>query len=239
MALIESRSGDGVVADGRTLVELAFDRLRRDILVGEHPPDAKLGIQELTQRYRIGATPIREALSRLSALGLVRAIGQRGFRVSAISRADLADLVAIRRLIEIEALRLSMARGGDDWEAEIVAALHRLQKFTARSTAAFREGQAEFDTIHKRFHTALIAACGSPRLIELHGTLYDQMFRYRLVMMRSFPRPRILDDSHAELAAKVLGRDVEAAAILLASHLGSTLDIVYPEDANEDRHVQH
>src|SRR5205814_10502142 len=123
----------------RTLIGVGFDLRRHDIWTGTHQPDTKLGIQELAQRYGIGATPIREALSRLSTLGLVRAIGQRGFRVTAISRHDLADIVHTRQLIEAEALRLSMANGGDDWEAAIVAALHRLQEFVSRTKAEFRE----------------------------------------------------------------------------------------------------
>jgi GntR family transcriptional regulator, carbon starvation induced regulator len=232
MALIEPRNG-AVPADSRTLAEAAFELLRRDILIGAHNPDSKLAIHDLTQRYGIGATPMREALSRLSTLGLVRAIGQRGFRVTAVSREDLTDLVRMRCLIEIEALRLSMERGGDDWEADIVATLHRLRKFIDRSTAAFREGQVEFDAIHKQFHRSLIAACGSPRLIALQDTLYDQMYRYRLVMMRSFPRPRDLDDAHAALAEQVLRRDVDAACDILARHLGSTLAFVYPESADD------
>jgi DNA-binding GntR family transcriptional regulator len=213
-----------------TLVERATAALHRDILAGSLAPDAKLRIVELVERYDIGATPIREALSRLCALGYVHAIGNRGFRVRAIGREDLEDIVGTRSIIEVEALRRSMARGGDEWEATIVATLHRLQKFTDRNAAGFWEGQEAFDVVHKGFHTALIAACGLPRLIQMHESLYDQTYRYRQVMFSRFARPRVLDQEHATLARLVLARDTAAACAHLERHLHSTLDYVYPDD---------
>ena len=71
----------------------------------------------------------------------------------------------------------------------------------------------------------------------MQDTLYDQMYRYRLVMMRSFPRPRDLDEAHAQLAERTVRRDVDAACELLASHLGSTLVFVYPEAENDIAHA--
>jgi DNA-binding GntR family transcriptional regulator len=222
-----------------TLVERATDLIHRDILAGALAPGAKLRIHELVDRYDIGATPIREALSRLCAMGYVWAAGNRGFRVQAIGREDLEDIVGTRTIIEVEALRRSIARGGDEWEAAIVATLHQLQKFTARDPAAFWEGHDAFDGVHKRFHTALIAACGLPRLIEMHESLYDQTYRYRQVMFSRFTRPPSLDDEHSALARLVLARDTEAASAHLERHLHSTLDNVYPEMAASREDAVH
>jgi len=166
-----------------TLAERAVTLLQRDILSGALRPGSKLVVADLVDRYGIGATPVREGLSRLVAHGLVSAIGQRGFRVARISQDDLRDITSVRRLVEVEALRLAIAHGRDEWEAGIVASLHRLQLFASRSQEAFREGSAEFDDVHRGFHTALLAACGSPRLLEFHRSLYDQAYRYRRLMM--------------------------------------------------------
>src|SRR5271154_499505 len=72
-----------------TLVEQATSRIHRDILTGAFAPGAKLGIHELSKRYDLGPTPIREALSRLCPRGFVEAAANRGFRVHPISRQDL------------------------------------------------------------------------------------------------------------------------------------------------------
>lgn len=218
-------------SEAATLVEQAVNLIRYDILTGVLSPDTKLGIHELAARYGIGATPIREALSRLTAQGLVKAMMQRGFRVSPISRADLIDIVATRELVELEALRRSMTKGGDAWEAGIVSALYRMEKYTQLDAADLAHRRDEFDTVHKQFHTSLIAACGSTRLLEMQSALYDQAFRYRYLMMGNLiQRPHDLGEVHGVLAHLVLSRDEEKACAELARHLHSTIDFVYPTE---------
>ncbi len=119
--------------DADTLAERAAQRIEADILGGALTPDSRLGIAETAARYRVGATPLREALSRLAARGLVNAIGKRGFRVQSISREDLADIVRIRSVLEREAIRLSIAAGDGPWEGAIVGALHQLKRYIAEN----------------------------------------------------------------------------------------------------------
>jgi len=211
-----------------TLSERAATRVEADILSGALAPDSRLGIAETAARYGVGATPLREALSRLAARGLVIAIGQRGFRVKPISRDDLADIVCIRAVIEREALRLSMALGKSAWEGEIVATLHRLKRFIADNPRAFLEGDSEFDALHKGFHTALIAACGSPRLLAAHSDLYDQAYRYRRLMMASFLDAQAFIREHEGLADMTLQRSETRACVAIGAHIASTLHLVYP-----------
>ena len=73
------------LAAAETLSERASALVEADIVSGALTPGARLGIAETAARYGVGATPLREALSRLAARGLVDAIGKRGFRVKAVS----------------------------------------------------------------------------------------------------------------------------------------------------------
>ena len=218
------------MTDAATLSARAGQAIEADILAGRLAPQARLGIAETAARYGVGATPLREALSRLVARGLVRAEGHRGFKVTAISRADLADIVLIRRAVEREALGLAMARGDSAWEADIVATLHRLKRGIAADPRAFREGDAAFDALHKAFHSALIAACGSPRMMAAQSQLYDEAYRYRRLMMASFHSPEEFLASHERLADLVTARAAGATAEL-ERHIASTLTLVYPEPA--------
>jgi GntR family transcriptional regulator, carbon starvation induced regulator len=214
-----------------TLSERAAALVESDILGNVFAPGARLGIAELADRYQIGATPIREGLSRLVARGLIVAIGQRGFRVAAVSREDLEDITRLRSLIECEALRRSMRLGDGAWEGAIVAALHQLRRYATQNPAGVREGRPDFDGLHKAFHTALIVACGSPRMLQAHSDLYDQAFRYRRVMMRTFEEPGEFIATHEQLAELVIKRQLREAAPKLAAHLASTLALVYPDAA--------
>lgn len=214
-------------AASETLSERATAVVEHDILAGVFHPGERLGIQALSERYGIGATPLREGLSRLVSRGLISAVGQKGFRVASLSQADLVDITEVRIVIETEALGRSIRDGGDDWEAGIVASLHRLVRSVERDPETMREGTPEFDRLHKAFHRALLEACGSERLLRLHDDLYYQAYRYRRTMMSRFADHGAFVEAHRSLAAVVIERDEERAVAELAGHLRQTLQIVY------------
>lgn len=211
-----------------TLTEVAIQRLTNDIVEGVLVPEQKLLIAELKQNYRMGASPLREALARLSSLGFVTFDRRRGFRVAPVSRADLDDITLTRQIVETAALRRAMADGGDDWEVGVVAAYTRLELVVGRCADAGCDA-TELESTHKQFHTALIAGCGSQRLTDLHSIYYDQASRYRQVMLE---RTHALNDfltSHKRLATTVLSRKADEACAMLSEHISITQKMVYPE----------
>src|ERR1700716_3911271 len=216
------------VTEAATLSERAASLVEHDILAGHLAPGARLGIFDLVQRYAIGATPLREGLSRLISRGLIVGVGQRGFRVADVSREDLADITCMRTAVEIEAIRLAIGHGDDAWEAGILSALHQMRRHIERTGNEFREGAADFDRLHKGFHTALLAACGSQRMLNAHSDLYDQAYRYRRVMMRAIGSGKGFVREHRLLADRILARDVAGAQTMLTAHLRSTINFVYP-----------
>ena len=74
-----------------TLAEKAYDALRHDIIRGELPPGRPLRLSDLSERYEMGFSPLREALNRLQAERLVTAESLRGFRVAPLSLDELLD----------------------------------------------------------------------------------------------------------------------------------------------------
>src|SRR3979411_3408233 len=92
-------------SEAGTLSERAATLVEQDILAGRLAPGARLGIHDLVERYEIGATPLREGLSRLISRGLIVGIGQRGFRVADISREDLLAITRQRTRNERRARR--------------------------------------------------------------------------------------------------------------------------------------
>lgn len=221
-------------ADNETLAERATQLLQRDILSGMLPPGGRLGVVELSGRYGIGTTPIREALSRLASRDFIMSSGNRGFSVRPLSPDDLRDVTITRLAVEMEALRLAIRRGDDEWEASVVAALHRLQIYVRRKGSSFGAGGEEFDEVHFLFHSCLIAGCGSSRMCDLAASLYHQAYRYRASMMRQIIDSERFLTRHRLLAEAALGRDQAEAASLLRQHLTSTFKAVYPEeDASE------
>src|SRR5690606_33116032 len=106
----------------------AAAQLRQDILSGVLAPEIKLKVRELTGRYHISASPIREALSQLAASGFVIHKGQRGFHVPPVSIENLIDITESRKIIEAEALRLAIRHASAAWEDEIVASYYLFER---------------------------------------------------------------------------------------------------------------
>ena len=212
-----------------TLTAQAIARIRRDVLVGNLGPASKLRVRELSERYDLGVTPVREALATLGAEGLVHPIYNRGFAVPVLSREDLADITATRRAIETEALRIAIRHGDDEWEAGIRRALRALRNYLKKGARMVDEADDSFDALHLAFHTALISACGSARMIMLHRYLYQQAFRYRAIVMREARHTSSFIEEHTALAKIILNRKAPAAVAALQAHLELTFKAAYPE----------
>jgi DNA-binding GntR family transcriptional regulator len=209
----------------RTLASAVYARVRADILNCDLKPGEKLLIGSLSQRFGVSAASVREALSRLVADGLVHAQDQRGFRVSALSLADLRDLTKTRIEIESSALRLSILRGDRAWETAVRRSWEELLSVPHSPPGDERRQTEEWARMHGRFHTSLVAGCGLNWLMRLRATVYEQSERYRrlsLAVTKSGARDR--DAEHRMIVEATLRRDVEAATAHIATHFERTAD---------------
>ena len=203
----------------KTLSEAAYAALRNDIIAARLAPEQKLRIEELRQQYGTGASPLREALNRLAGEGFVTSAGQRGFRVSPLSLIDLKDITRLRIMLECEAIRESIRSGNDAWEANIVAAFHRLSKVESSRDQEF----SEWELRNQEFHEALIAACKSSWLLRFRRTLFEQHKRYRLISILEHDENRDVGAEHAAIKDAVLNRDIELACRATESHITRTV----------------
>jgi DNA-binding GntR family transcriptional regulator len=214
------------VIPARSIVEAAYGTIRHDILNGTLAPGTKLRFEMLRQRYRVGASTLREALTRLVGEALVTSEEQRGFRVAPISLEDFADLTAMRKMLEVEAMRQSIQLGDDAWEAALVAAFHRLSKVEEKLRDNPNGHQEEWETRNREFHLALIAACPSRWLKHMHAILYQQAERYRRIALGNPVVPRDIHAEHRALHEAALARDVDLACLLGARHIDRTVQVL-------------
>ena len=209
-----------------TLASSVYDMMRQDILKGDLPPGEKLRVEYLRDRYGVGASPIREALNRLSVDGVVMRVDQKGFRVATVSVAELDELIKTRCWLEETAIRESIAAGDDAWEERLVLTFHRLSK-APRSTEQITYAiNPDWEVLHRAFHLALIGACGSRWLISYCEQLNDLADRYRQLAVRvTYPRRNELDEHKAIMDAAV-NRDPDRAVEVLMDHYRRTAEII-------------
>jgi DNA-binding GntR family transcriptional regulator len=210
-----------VAGKGMTISGETYQSLRAGILGGEIPPGGKVRTQMLCQRFGVSLGAVREALSQLMAEGLVIAEAHRGYTVAPISVEDLKDLTRVRVEVETLCLTWSMQAGKLEWESEIIAARHRLTKTYRVDERS--EPSPQWIVAHDAYHTALLSACGSPRLLQIHKALYDQSERYRKIES-ALARNRNPDDEHNRLTDAAIERNVPLATRLLREHIELTTD---------------
>lgn len=210
----------------KTLADEAYQRIREDIIHGAFVPNQKLQPDVLRERYDIGLSPVREALSRLALDGLAVAEGQRGFFVAPVSKGELLDIADLRIRFAVLAVERSLKIGDDKWENRVVTTyyqLNKIEKQLERDPATYAD---EWERRNRAFHLALESGCNSPWLIHFCEMLYDQLERYRRLFV-SYPSidPSIYDE-HRAIMECALSRD-EKACELLAKHFTHASEIIH------------
>ena len=209
-----------------TQASSVYDRLQADILSGRLEPGRKLRLKDLIEDYSTGNSPLREALNRLSANGMVVREENRGFRVPPARTSELMELTRTRCWLEEIALRQSIKNGDSDWEERIVLAIHWLARAARSGDAAARTTSPEWEEHHREFHLALISACDSSILMAFCAELSQRSFRYRNLAEVVEYRDRHELEEHQELQNAVLDRDADKAVDLLKKHYAVTSEIL-------------
>lgn len=206
----------------RTRAADVLIRLRSDISECRLLPGQRLHLDELSKKYGAGYSPIREALSRLAADGLVILAEYKGYRVAPISREDWLDILVMRRELESRGLSMSMRNKQEGWLDSIKCCLSDLDE----QEPPLRDNvmNPEWERCHHAFHRSLIAGCNSPWLLRFSDTLVEQSNRYlRLSLAGRFvTENRSHVSEHIAIVAAIEEGDEGLATALLHNHLART-----------------
>jgi DNA-binding GntR family transcriptional regulator len=213
---------------GRTQASILEQALRQDLINGHFEAGAKLRLKDLAARYEAGVIPLREALSRLCASGFVVAVDQKGFRAADLSEDDLRDITLARQQIETLALREAIGRADPEWEARVVAALHRLGRIAITLPGTDKQLSPEWEKAHTDFHATLMQGCGSTWLQRFSAQLRDQTARYRYLSLAvAHPeRGSEVRAEHQAIMNAILAGDADSACELLTQHYQTTADLL-------------
>ena len=209
-----------------TRASAVYERLRTDIAHGELAPGSKLRVEAMCSRYAVGASPLREALSRLSAEGLVDRTDLRGFSVARLHWDELPILTRNRVQLEGMALRESIAARDAALEDQLVLLVHRLSR-TPRSlsTQSYVTNPA-WEVLHRDFHRALLSRCPSRWLRAFCDTLAEESYRFRQVAAGKTFSQRDVHAEHAAIFAAVIEGRADDAVRALESHYMRTASVV-------------
>jgi DNA-binding GntR family transcriptional regulator len=197
--------------------EMTYRRVRDDIVYGRLAPGQKLTLDRMRQAYGSAVSTLREIFNGLASEGLITAEGARGFEVASVSPDNLREVAAMRQLLECDALRSSFEAGDVEWEGRVVATHHKLASLERRVSAGDRSQEETLRRYDWEFHNALISACGSRVLLEMHAGIYDKYLRY--LMLAAVFRGEPVVEEHRKLLAFALERDWRGAQATTITHI--------------------
>lgn len=205
-----------------TASEACYRAVRRDIILGQLQPTARLRLERLRDAYGASVSTLREVLNRLAGERLVVAEGQRGFAVAPVTQDEFRDLASLRELLELHALRQSFTKGDLEWEGQVVGTYHKLGRVEARMLEGEHSQSELWKHYDKEFHHRLIAACGSDELLKAHASVFDRYLRYQIIAV--IFRGVEAATEHKILRDCALERDAERAARVLSGHIAACVE---------------
>ena len=207
---------------GETVGDVAHRRIRSDIVHGHLKPLQKLKLDALKEKYGASVSTLREILNRLTVENLVTAEGQRGFEVAPVSQSGLRDIAELRILLETHAIRRSLAEGDLDWQGNVVSEHYKLSQVEKNLIGGDTSMVEQWVRQDWGFHHAVISACESPALMEMHSSVFDRFQRYHMLVLDFRGKPAA--DEHQQLRDLVLDRDADGAVALLERHVRSGVE---------------
>lgn len=198
-----------------SLREAVYLTLRRAILTNVFEPGDRLMEMKLAAQLGVSRTPVREAIHLLEKESLVRQIPHKGVMVAGITKKQLRDVLEIRGMLEELAVQLACRRGTD-------VGFTRLQAAAADFAKAVKQDKdvtvlAEKDVA---FHDVIYQMTDNERLIELVGSIWQQIYRYRIERLKGANRESLVQE-HQRLVHALIARDEEAAVRMARLHISN------------------
>jgi DNA-binding GntR family transcriptional regulator len=196
-----------------------YDELRRGLLFGEYPLIERLAEVSLAERLGASRTPVREALMRLEAEGLVVRRPQGGFYPRSPNLAGIRDLYELRRILELACLVRPRAHG----ERHDEVALQQIHDDWTALAANPPEPDPDLVVIDEHFHLRLAQAAGNTAVADQLQVVND---RIRVVRMQNFvhqQRILVTTKQHLAILAALRAGDPDAAVGLMGDHLDEAM----------------
>ncbi|MGW4772595.1 GntR family transcriptional regulator [Nocardia sp. NPDC004278] len=194
-----------------TKADSAYYEIRRKVLEGELAPGSVVEQEALAKELGISTTPLREALRRLEALGLLRQVAHREMRIAPLSVKEITDLYALRIRLEAYAARLGAKHASAEQRWEIRGLLEE-------PVAGTKVGQLEQN---RGLHRAMYAAGGNHALAVTLDQLWDRADRYRAILLRDNEIADTIHAEHSEIVDAFCDAQEAQIARLTKAHLES------------------
>jgi GntR family transcriptional regulator, carbon starvation induced regulator len=207
-------------SDPPTRAQWVDQRLRQAILSGTLAPDERLITAVLSERFSVSPTPLREALQRLAAEGLVEITPQHGARVAALSARDWLEILELRAILEPVALRDSFGHAS----AADFADMEQARQALAAVVVPDQATPLAIAAANRSLHDALLSRATSRQLVRMITVLSAQSMRYHVLALARVGTSALVLAHGQALQGALRERDPDRAEVILTAHLQSLRD---------------
>lgn len=206
----------------------AYEQLRNRIISGELRPRQRLILKDLSEALGLSAMPIREALQRLEADGLVTQVPHQGGRVAGLSYDEMQEVFNIRIALEGLAVGLAVEKISEPQIGSIFAVVELMKRYVEErrngaDSRTSREDMAQFVAINKRFHFLIVEATESKHLLVMLSRIWDLNERYMNLLEFVVGLDHTDWFEHHEIATLIKNRDRAGAEEMMRVHIRRVL----------------
>jgi DNA-binding GntR family transcriptional regulator len=213
--------------------DLVHSRLKEEIELGELAPGTPLSELSLVERTGASRTPVREALRRLAAEGLVDLVPRQGARVSRVSLQTVRDLFDFRAMLEPTAVRQATERAVTDPAVKRRFADLRTEFARIQRRAPSPDRSRAFYELADRFDWAVIGATRNEHLRRTIAELRPHTARLRNLSHVDPRRTEVSVAEHLVIVDAMLRGDAAEAAAKTAEHLEGSLATIFANLAGD------
>jgi len=210
-----------------TLIETSYKNLKKDIIEGFLKPDSKIIIRELSERYSVSETPIKQALNRLVTEGLVESIPRRGMRVKKITWTEIDDILEIRLMMDLHFVKkiIVALRDNIELQTEFQDTISKALEYADTITNV-----VDYQTVYqldKKFHELYLQCSGNKKSLEVFQRLNTHV--YSTYLYRKQPRTKTIDGikEHQMIFDALLEGNEEKIRNYIEIHSHNAKDVIY------------
>jgi DNA-binding GntR family transcriptional regulator len=211
----------------KSVVENLFDQIRSQIAEGRFAPGQRLIEPDLTERFGISRGPLREAIRRLAAEGLVEITHNRGARVKRLDRDEVVALYEVREPMEGLAAKLATERANASERREIESI------FKEMGAALKSRDTRSYIALNSRFHNAILAAARNAPLEDAITRLQTPVLRVQFEALMTLDVVEESHDEHRAITGAIIGKNADEAERLMRHHIRRSREMISRRPASE------
>ena len=209
----------GLLVNYPNLGDQVYEAIRDQIVTGELAPGSQLGVADLSRQLGVSLTPVRDALNRLMAEGLVEDMPRRGYFVARLDHEAITDLLGARRLIELAAVEEGIDRVQPEQLDEMRQLAEEMEQLVDPDGRYV--DYAEFSKRDSRFHLLVVASAGNRHLLEMYRGLsvHVHIHRTNLVAKAGYSRGAATAREHRSILEGFQRRDLAEVRAAITRHV--------------------